>query len=196
MSSSGPLRRKRQATFSFKGIVAAQDRDAAKSMRNAIEHICTVIIDTYRVCMDQSKGVAEKAEKLAQISDVENDLKYILDFVRAETNACKVERIRVQMAQLSSKMDDRIRGVIEELRMIRSDPHLYQKVFDGIIEVLTDNTSFLKLGHSVEQARVLDVAFQAVTEVRAVRDAATMDDLVNAGQLASASCINLLRFVL
>lgn len=145
--------------------------------------------------MDQGKGVAEKAEKLAQISSVEPDLKYILDFVRSETNACKVERIRVQMAQLSSKMDERIHRVIEELRLIRTDPHLYQKVFDGILEVLNDNTAFLKLGHGVEQARVLDIAFQAVTEVRAVRDASTMDDLVNAGQLASASCINLLRFV-
>ena len=83
---------------------------------------------------------------------------------------------------------------VSQLKMLKKDPHMYQRVFDGLMIVLDDNTQFLKLGHSVEQARVLDVAFNAVTLVRQVRDAADEDTLINAAQAASGACMELLGY--
>jgi len=127
---------------------------------------------------------------------VEADLKFILDFVREETAACKVERVKIQMLQVAQRMDDEIRVLREDIKLVRADPHLYQKVFDGIIRVLEDNTNFLKLGHSVEQARVLDIAYEAVQQIRKVRDATTEDELVDSAQIATNSVVNLLRYVI
>lgn len=191
-----PARRRRVATFSFKGVVAAKNRDSARAMRNAIEHMCTTVIETYRTCMDQSRSIEDKKDKLAGILDVEPDLKFILNFIREESSACKVERVKVQMVQLASKMEPQIYQLLDELKMVKKDPHMYQRVFDGLLGVMDDNTQFLKLGHSVEQARVLDVAFNAVTLVRQVRDAANEDALINAAQLASGACMDLLSYAI
>jgi RNAse (barnase) inhibitor barstar len=90
-------------------------------------------------------------------------------------------------------MEEEIRVLREDLKLVKSDPHLYHKVFDGIIRVLEDNTSFLKLGHSVEQARVLDIAYESVQQIRKVRDATTEDELVDSAQVATNSVVNLLR---
>ena len=111
-------RRRRVATFSFKGVVAARNRDQARAMRNAVEHMCTTIIDTYRVCMDQAKTTEDKSSKLQEIVAVEPDLKFILGFVREEANACKVERVKVQMLQLASKIEPQIYALLDEVRLL------------------------------------------------------------------------------
>lgn len=186
-------RRKRIATFSFKGVVAATTKDAATKMRGAMEHLSQIVIATYKVCMDQSVPLTAKHAKLAEIVMVEPDLITICDFTREETASCKVDRVKARMQTFALSLDADCKAIREEFQIMRSDPHIYQKIFDGLLRVLENTTAFLKEGHNVETARVLDTAFEAVTSVKAVRDAMDEEELVNLGATASRQCLDLLR---
>lgn len=162
-------------------------------MRNAMEHLSGVVISTYKVCMDQSTPIAMKHSKLSEIVSVEPDLVVICDFMRDETNACKHERVKSRMLQIANSVDADCRAIREEFNILRSDAHMYQKIFDGLLRVLDNVTNFLKEGHNVETQRVLDVAQEAVIAVKAVRDASNEDELVELGSTASRLSLDLLR---
>ena len=173
--------------------MAASSKDSAGKMRQAMEHLSGVVIATYKVCMDQSVALTTKHAKLAEIVTVEQDLVTICDFTREETAQCKVERIKAKMHALSIALDEDCRMIREEFHILRTDPHIYQKIFDGLLRVLENTTAFLKEGHHVETARVLDAAMEAVKSVKAVRDAADEDELVDLASTASRQCLDLLR---
>lgn len=173
--------------------MAASSKESASRMREAMEHLSAIVISTYKVCMDQNKTLAAKHSKLAEITSVEPDLISIVDFTAGETANCKVERVKVKMMELATALDRDSRAIREEFAILRADPHIYQKIFDGLLRFMENATAFLKEGHSVEQARVLDAAFEAVQEVRKIRDATDEDSLVDIGQVASRKCLDLLR---
>lgn len=158
-----------------------------------MEHLSGVVISTYKVCMDQSTPIAMKHSKLSEIVSVEPDLVVICDFMRDETNACKHERVKGRMLQIANSVDADCRAIREEFNILRSDAHMYQKIFDGLLRVLDNVTAFLKEGHNVETQRVLDVAQDAVVAVKAVRDASNEDELVELGSTASRLSLDLLR---
>jgi hypothetical protein len=162
-------------------------------MRGAMEHLSQVVISTYKVCMDQSTPLATKHAKLAEITSVEADLITIGEFTRDETANCKVERCKVKMQALASSLEADCKAIREEFHIMRNDPHIYQKIFDGLLRVLENTTQFLREGHGVEMARVLDGAVEALSSVKAVRDASTEDELVDLGAAASRQCLDLLR---
>jgi hypothetical protein len=174
-------------------VVAATTKDAAGKMRGAMEHLSQVVIQTYKVCMDQSVALSAKHAKLAEIVTVEPDLITICEFTREETASCKVERVRVKMHSLSLSLDADCKAIREEFHIMKNDPHIYQKIFDGLLRVLDNTTAFLKEGHNIETARVLDTAVEAVASVKAVRDALDEEELVNLGATASRQCLDLLR---
>ena len=177
----------------LQGVVAAGSKEAASRMRNAMEHLSTVVIATYKVCMDQSTPISFKHAKLSEIVSVEPDLIVICDFMRDETAACKHERVKAKMQAIANSVDADSRAIREEFNLLRADAHLYQKVFDGLLRVLESVTDFLKEGHNVETQRVLDIAQEAVVSVKAVRDAGNEDELVELGATASRQCLDLLR---
>lgn len=179
--------------FLMQGVVAAGSKEAASRMRNAMEHLSTVVIATYKVCMDQSTPIAAKHSKLAEIVSVEPDLLVIVDFTKEETSACKHDRVKATMQNLANSIEADSKAIREEFTLLRTDAHLYQKVFDGLLRVLENVTDFLKQGHNVETARVLDVAQEAVIAVKAVRDAQNEDELVELASHASRQCLDLLR---
>jgi soluble cytochrome b562 len=162
-------------------------------MRAAMEHLSGVVIQTYKVCMDQSVALTAKHAKLAEIVTVEPDLITICEFSREETANCKVERIRIKMQSLALALEADSKAIREEFHIMKSDPHIYQKIFDGLLRVLDNITAFLKEGHHVETARVLDAAVEAVSAVKAVRDASDEEELVTLGGTASRQCLDLLR---
>lgn len=158
-----------------------------------MEHLSEVIISTYKVCMDQSAPLATKHTKLSEIVSVEPDLVNICMFTREETANCKVERCRVKLQALALQLEADCKSVREEFHLMRTDPHIYQKIFDGLLRILEATTAFLREGHGVEQARVLDSAVEAVTAVKNVRDAGDEDELVELASAASRQCLDLLR---
>lgn len=173
--------------------MAASSRELAQKMRGSMEHLSEVVISTYKICMDQSTPLAAKHSKLSEIISVEPDLVNICIFTREETANCKVERCKVKLQALALQLDADCKSVREEFQLMRTDPHIYQKIFDGLLRILEATTTFLKEGHGVEQARVLDSAVEAVTSVKTLRDAASEDELVDIASSASRQCLDLLR---
>lgn len=188
--------RKRVATFSFKGVVAGRTVDEAMKARTAMENICKIVIHTYKSCMNQEISAEDKLNELHKITAVEPDLRVLYLFVDAETKACTVERVKMKMEDLFNEIDKDFHILMEEFCLIRNDPHLYYKVFDGIINMITNITEFFKEGVFVEQARMLDLAYDTVKVVRSARDATNVDSLVELGREATEKCLNLVKYVL
>lgn len=191
MNNSQPTGRKRVATFSFKGIVAGRTVEDARRARSSMENLCKIIIETYKSCMNHDLPQEDKLRELSKITYVEADLRILHLFAQAETKNCPVERVKVKMEELYSQIERDFHVLVEELCLLRSDSHLYYKVFDGLISFISNMTEFFKEGVNVEQGRILDMAFEVVTLIRNTRDTTSVDSLIEIGRIATDKCLRL-----
>lgn len=188
-------RRRRVATFSFKGVVSGKTTESARIARTCMENICKTIIDTYKVFMETDLSPEEKKVSLLKICSIESELYSLLKFIISETESCTHERIKMNMSELKDRISGAIDRVVNDFALMRANSHLYQKMFDDLIQIIDDITQFFKEGLNLEQERILALAYDAVKSVRNVRDAKDIEELMEVGRNASDRCLDLLRNV-
>lgn len=188
-------RRRRVATFSFKGVVSAKTTESARIARTCMENICKTIIETYKAFMESDLSPEEKRVSLLKICSIESELLSLNKFIISETESCNNERIKINMTELRDRITEAIKRVIDDFALMREDSHLYQKMFDDLIQIIDDITKFFKEGLNLEQERMLTLAYDTVKSVRTVRDAKDIEELMDVGRISSDKCLDLIRNV-
>jgi hypothetical protein len=181
------------ALFTFRGVIAARTVESAKAMRRHLEHMCDVVITTYKYCMDKSRESPDVVDKLKDVVQVQPDVAFFVEFCIEETEACTREASKIKLQALNARIQEITAGLPQDFQAIKNDTSVYERIFDKLLSLLENVSEFLKEGHKVEVGRVLDVAYEAVTETKALRDLADDTSLVPQAQLTSRKCLDLLK---
>jgi hypothetical protein len=186
-------RLKQIASFTFCGVITARTQDAAKEMRTHLEHLCETVIDTYRYCMDYRNSNEEKHAKLAEIKKVQADVEYFVKFCEAEIKACTVKQFKPKLEELGNQVKNAADKMKPDFSEIDVNPAAYDRLFDQLLRLLEITTQFLRENHKQETARVLEIAYECVLEVKKLRDLNQPEGIVLQTQLMSRKCLELVR---
>lgn len=196
-NSPGPIvspRMRQTALFTFRGVIAARTVESAKAMRRHLEHMCDVVITTYKYCMDNSRESPDVVDKLKDVVQVQPDVAFFVEFCIEETEACTREASKIKLQALNARIQEITAGLPQDFQAIKNDTSVYERIFDKLLSLLESVSEFLKEGHKVEVGRVLDVAYEAVSETKALRDLVDDSNLVPQAQLTSRKCLDLLKY--
>jgi len=193
-SATSTPRMRQTALFTFRGVIAARTVESAKSMRHHLEHMCDIVITTYRYCMDKGKESPEVVEKLKDIVQVQPDVAYFVEFCNEETETCAREASKIKLHALNARIQEITTGLPQDFQAIKNDASVYERIFDKLLSLLENVSEFLKEGHKVEVGRVLDVAYEAVSETKALRDLVDDLNLVPQAQVTSRKCLDLFKY--
>jgi len=180
------IEKTRNARFTLTGVIAAQTPESARLTHDALQKICSTIVDAYRVANDGSKPNTEKRAAIRAVTSLEPEIDWLAIFARQETDFCKF------FPEIHSKLTDLMRTIESEVKMLKADfPVLQQDiesfpdVFDNLLHLLENMTEFMKQCHAAEVCRVIEMGKNAYSEAYNLLHLGVPSNFVPQAQLCS-----------
>jgi len=180
------VEKSRQARFTLTGVIAASNEDSAKKTHEALQKICTTIVDSYRVANDGVKSAADKRTAIVSVTKLIPELDWLAKFSRQETDFCKYyEQIYPKLQQLAKTVQNEVKILKADFGRLEVEIDSFPDVFDNLLQLLNHMTEFLKLCHAAEVCRAVDFGKAAYNEAYNLLHLEVKSNFVPQAQLLS-----------
>jgi hypothetical protein len=180
------VEKSRQARFTLTGVIAASNEDSAKKTHEALQKICTTIVDSYRVANDGVKSAADKRTAIVSVTKLIPELDWLAKFSRQETDFCKYyEQIYPKLQQLAKTVQNEVKILKADFGRLEVEMDSFPDVFDNLLQLLNHMTEFLKLCHAAEVCRAVDFGKAAYNEAYNLLHLEVKSNFVPQAQLLS-----------
>eukprot|EP01121_Diplochlamys_sp_Union-15-3_P020845 TRINITY_DN8260_c0_g1_i1.p1 TRINITY_DN8260_c0_g1~~TRINITY_DN8260_c0_g1_i1.p1 ORF type:complete len:373 (-),score=89.00 TRINITY_DN8260_c0_g1_i1:55-1152(-) len=186
------IERVTQASFTFKGLIVAENRELGLKLRSVLENICSVIIQAYHACNDETVSKEVKAQKIRAFSGLGPEITFIEDFCEMETKSCKVPSIQKIMGDIYKEVKGLSIHLQSDLKQLNSAT-VYDNVFENLMLFIRAVHDFMREGHAVEVYKLNDIAQKTIGLVTQLRDLPRNDQLNEFGQFVSKKLNDLIK---
>jgi len=180
------VEKSRNARFTLSGVIAAKTPESARKTHDALQKICTTIVESYRIANDGVKSAAEKRLAITSVTKLVPELDWLVAFCRQETEFCKYyDQILPKLQQLSKTIQNEAKMLKADFANLEHQIEGFPDVFDNLLRLLNNMTEFLKQCHAVEVCRVVDFGKAAYNEAYNVLNLEVKSNFVVQAQLLS-----------
>jgi len=176
----------RQARFTLSGVIAAKTPESGKKTHDALQKICSTIIDSYRIANDGVKSTSEKRVAITSVTKLVPELDWLVKFTYQETDFCKwFDQIYPKLQNLSKTIENEAKLLKADFVTLEEEVSNFPDVFDNLLQLLNNMTEFLKLCHAAEVCRVVDFGKAAYNEANNLLNLEVKSNFPTQAQLLS-----------
>eukprot|EP01124_Arcella_intermedia_P024435 TRINITY_DN4114_c0_g1_i1.p1 TRINITY_DN4114_c0_g1~~TRINITY_DN4114_c0_g1_i1.p1 ORF type:complete len:234 (+),score=53.89 TRINITY_DN4114_c0_g1_i1:68-769(+) len=156
---------KKNAKFTLTGVIASKDPQSAKKTHDALQKICSTIIEAFRVANDSTRPSSEKRTAILSITTLEDEVRWLVQFSAQETDFCKFyPEVHSRLVQLSSDIQREVDLLLSDFDELRASLDGFADVFGNMLHLLEKMTIFMKQCHAGEVCRVIEMGKNAQNE--------------------------------
>jgi hypothetical protein len=181
----------RSARFTLSGVIASKTPESGKKTHDALQKICTTIVESYRIANDGIKSNAEKRVAITSVTRLVPELDWLVQFARQETDFCKYyDQIFGKLQQLEKTIENETKILKSDFVTLEDEIESFPDVFDNLLQLLNHMTEFMKLCHAAEVCRVVDFGKAAYNEAYNMVHMDVKSNFVTQAQLLSTRALD------
>jgi len=183
------IEKSRHARFTLTGVIASKDPESARRTHDALQKICSTIVDAYRIANEGGKSGGEKRAAIRAVTTLVPELEWLMHFTRQETDFCRFYKdIHAKLHALAETVEKEVKMLKADFVALQEEIEGFPDVFDNLLHLLENMTEFMKHCHAAEVCRVIEIGKNAQNESYNLLHLEVKSNFVTQAQLCTQRC--------